>query len=237
LNTKSFTGALFALSLLSLLSLPAGAASGPLADAHEYVDQHTQAPIDILAGFKLGDQLAALPGTEAALWRVRVLSRALRGVDADSRTKAPIAAWLEKHQDEVVFSEPSGGWYLVQAKVWELHDRSKDSPFAEEIAWEASNTLLGGECEGYLPCYTQADLEGMGRYLELYPRGKWKDQALESLYWMLDILSAEEFPLDANDKAIAKEILGRWDKVLAAVPGAEQYRQGLVKIAKEYKLP
>lgn len=236
--SKNFLAGIAGLSLLLLVpALSAKTEAGSFAEAKAYSDQDDEATVDPAAGFKLGDQLAAQPGAEAVLWRLRVVARALEAVHSENRQQKPIATWLEKHQDELVYSENSGQYYLVQEKVWELYERYKATPLAEDFAWEAANTLLGGECEGYLPCYTQADLQSMGRYLELYPRGRWVELALEDLYWMIETPSAEEYPLDANDKAISKEILDRWSKVLAKVPGTEAHRQGLVKIVKEYKLP
>jgi hypothetical protein len=236
-NRNIFAGLIAGLSMLSLAAAVfAKVESGPFAEAEAYFDQDNEAAVDPASGFKLADQLAAQQGPEAVLWRVRVLSRALEAVTSENREQKPIAAWLAKHKDELNYSEPSGQYYLLQAQMWDLYEKYKDTPLAEDFAWEAANTLLGGECEGYLPCYTQAELQSMGRYLELYPRGQFVEFALEDLYWMLEIPSAEEYPLDANDKAITKEILDRWDKVLAKVPKTEAYRQGLVKIAKEYGL-
>ncbi len=208
------------------------AESAAIAVAKEWV---VQFDVDILAGTRLADRLEGEAGPEAALWRFRVISHTLEAMGMSTEElKAPAAAWLEKHKEEVVYSEPAGQYYVRQDGVWALYEKSKATPLAEEIAWEAANTPLAGECEGYLPCYAGSSLESLGRYLELYPRGKWTSEGLDSLYWMLDPMSPEEFPLDAQDLGECSKIFAKWRQILKSLSGAEKQRQGLEKLAKSY---
>lgn len=221
------------------LSVPAMAVEDPaaaVAAAKKWVAEGGEEPADFAAGARLADRLSTVPGPEAALWRYRVIARALSGVDYESKEKEPAKSWLARHESEVGFSEPSGAYNVTQEKVWELWEKSKASPVAEEIAWEAANTPLGGECEGYLTCYLEADLRGIGRYLENYPKGKWAKEGAGGLYWLNEAPMAEEFPLDPADQAEAKKLLQRWDKILAAMADNAAYRQGLAAVIKAYKL-
>lgn len=234
MKSHPLAGALIALSLALASVLPAAPAA-PLAGARAYVDQPVEAPVDFLAGAKLADQLADVPGPEAALWRVRVLARALRGVDYENREQAPMKAWLARHEDEVIFSEPSGESYVARRKIWDLYETAKATPFAEELAWEAAKTPAGGECEGYLPCSLGDSLDSIGRYLELYPKGKYSAAALEELFWFREEPSGVD-PLDPADVPEAKRQLERWRKILAAVAGGQDYRKGLDRLAAAYQV-
>lgn len=234
---RGLVGALLSISPI-LFTVPAAAedAGALFKVAREWVAQDSETQIDFIAGTRLVDRLAKLEGAEAALWRLRVLSRALAGLDEENKQKAAVRAWIEKHDNEVVYSEPSGEYYVIQDRLWELYEKSKSSPLAEEIAWEAAQTPLAGECEGYLACYTEADLRGQGRYLELYPRGQWAGEALENIYWLTETPSPEDFPLDPSDIATCKQIFDHWRKILAAIPDADPQRKGLEKLAKAYKI-
>ena len=117
-----------------------------------------------------------------------------------------------------------------------LIDRGKPQPLAEEIAWEAANTPVGGECEGYLPCYTGSDLLGIGRFLRDFPKSSRAKEALAGIYWLSETPSPEDFPLDPADITDCKKIFAEWRQILAAIPGAEPQRAGLEKLAKAYKI-
>lgn len=231
-----FVAALLLAALVATPVLHADDAAAALAAARKYAAPDQEAPADVAAGIRLADRLAAIPGPEAALWRYRCIARALTGVDYETREKEPAKSWLAQHDGEVIFSEPAGAYFVAQDQLWELWEKSKGSPLAEEIAWEAANTPLGGECEGYLSCYLEADLRGVGRYLDSYPKGKWAQGALAAVYWLSETPSAEDFPLDPADKPEARKLAERWEKILAAVPDSAQYRHGLEAVVKAYGL-
>ena len=90
----------------------------------------------------------------------------------------PYKSWTDEREKEIVYSEPAGQWYVHSNVFWSLQTKYKDLPVAERIAWEASQTPLPGECEGYLPCYLYKETVTSGRYLKLYPRGAHADAAL-----------------------------------------------------------
>lgn len=229
---------LLASSLLLFTIVPVAAAQDAalLATAKAWAGQDEEMEVDFLAGAKLVDRLEKEPGPEAALWRFRVLCRALMGLDFEKSQKPQIAAWLKKHDNEVVYSEPSGIFLVVQDRIWELYEKSKSSPLAEEIAWEAAGTFLPGECEGYLACYAEADLRGVGRFIEDFPKSSRAREAVEGIYWLNETPSPEEFPLDPADIATCKKLFDHWRKILAAVPGTEKQRAGLEAVVKAYKI-
>jgi hypothetical protein len=118
---------------------------------------------------------------ELELARLSALARSLAAIPFEQLNGQPYKSWTDEREKEIVYSEPAGQWYVNSNAFWNLQSKYKDLPVAERIAWEASQTPLPGECEGYLPCYVYKETQTSGRYLKLYPRGAHADAALASL--------------------------------------------------------
>ncbi len=85
--------------------------------------------------------------------RLLALGAALKKIPTGKADQNPYKDFVKANEDEVVYSEPSGEWYVRLNAFWELHNQYKNLPLAEDIAWQAAQTLLPGECEGYVNCY------------------------------------------------------------------------------------
>ena len=240
--TKNFRAGLLA----AVLFLPAAfaqtlAAATPeeekatLAAAEKLLAQDPEKKVDVPACGALAERLAALPGPPAALARMQVLARCLQSVDYENREQPAVVALIAKLGDEVIYSEPSGQYYVSRQRIWDVYEKFKTHPLAEDLAWEAARTPAGGECEGFLNCQLYDSLDSMGRYLELYPQGEHVAAALEELYWLQEEPSGVE-PLEKSDRAQAKEMLARWRKILGAVPGGKEKLKGVDMIAAAYKV-
>ncbi|MET0648174.1 MAG: SH3 domain-containing protein [Pyrinomonadaceae bacterium] len=118
---------------------------------------------------------------ELELARLSALARSLAAIPLEDLNKEPYKTWTDERAKQIVYSEPAGQWYVNSSLLWVLQRKHRDLPVAERIAWEASQTPLPGECEGYLPCYVYKATETDGRYLKLYPRGAHADAALSNL--------------------------------------------------------
>ena len=118
---------------------------------------------------------------ELELTRLIALGRTLANIAMEDLNKPPYKSWVAEHEPEIVYSDPAGQWFVRSERLWDLQQKYAALPLAERIAWEAAQTSLPGECEGYLPCYVYRETETNGRYLKLYPRGAHAEQALESI--------------------------------------------------------
>jgi hypothetical protein len=118
---------------------------------------------------------------ELELTRLVALARTLANIPLEDLEKPPYKPWVTEHEREIVYSEPAGQWYVRAELFWDLQQKYRALPLAERAAWEAAQTPLPGECEGYLPCYLYMETETNGRYLKLYPRGAHADAALAEL--------------------------------------------------------
>lgn len=118
---------------------------------------------------------------ELELARLTALARSLAAFSITEQENQPFKSWTEARAKEIVYSEPAGQWYVRADLLWDLQRRYALMPVAERAAWEAAQTPLPGECEGYLPCYLYLETQTNGRYLKLYPRGPHADAALSNL--------------------------------------------------------
>jgi hypothetical protein len=118
--------------------------------------------------------------------RLRALARSITFLAGGEQQDEPRKQWAAEHESEIVYSEPSGEWYVRADLFWDLQAKYKDLPIGERIAWEAAQTPLPGECEGDVTCNLYYLSETGGRYIKLYPRGAHSAEALKSLAETVD---------------------------------------------------
>jgi hypothetical protein len=173
--------------------------------------------------------------------RLRALARSISFLSGGEQQNEDYKQqWKNEHDSEIVYSEPSGEWYVRAQLFWDLQAKYKDLPVAERVAWEAASTPLPGECEGDLTCNLYYLSETSGRYLKLYPRGAHSADALKSLDETLgavleDSRSANhmyEIPsaADADFKKTLATLRGQLSP--AATPAAARALKQLDEIAR-----
>lgn len=167
---------------------------------------------------------------ELELARLAALARSLAVIPIEQLNGPPYKSWTDERAKEIVYSEPAGQWFVNSLVFWNLQTKYKDLPVAERIAWEASQTPLPGECEGYLPCNIYNESETNGRYLKLYPRGAHADAALsklaESLGYVVEDLRGNNpvYEVPRDDRANFRQSLAALRAQLALVPAAKRAR-------------
>jgi hypothetical protein len=120
------------------------------------------------AARRAGDQ--GTRGRLSLLW-VQTMRRALGMIPMGAAKDEPFHAFLERHKDDAVYSEPAGQWMLWPEAIWKIHMANARSSSAEAIAWEAVDNGMPGECEGYPPCELST-LDALdGEYLRQHPDG------------------------------------------------------------------
>lgn len=154
------------------------------------------------------------------LGRLRAISRAAATLSPDAAERhQEQERWLADHESEVFYNEIGGGYLLAADRLWELHEQASkagaSAAVAEEIAFAAATAPLGGECEGYLPCWVGATLRCEGRYLELHPRGRHAAELVAGIYWLQE--AAEIDPeLDPEGRAEALADLRKLGRLIEA---------------------
>ena len=118
------------------------------------------------------------------------LQAALRKIPMDRQNKEPHRSFLKRNDKDIVYSDPSGEWYVRSDRFWNLQKKYKTLAIADQIAWTAAENQLPGECEGYVPCYLSVVRMTYAEYLTLYPKGKYSRKAVQetvkSLGYMAD---------------------------------------------------
>jgi hypothetical protein len=118
----------------------------------------------------------------------------------DTAETAAAKGWLGRYAEELVYNEIGAGWLVKSDVFWDLREKYKALPLADEIAWGAARNPLPGECEGYVPCYVDAIRITDARYLGLYPNGAHAAEAVAELVASLSMSLEGESAFDAEDE-------------------------------------
>lgn len=137
--------------------------------------------------------------------------------------------WAQNHSEHLQFFELGALLGLNREPVLKTADELADRTGGDDLAWFASQLIMGGECEGYLPC-TLRVLGGRDLwYLERFPEGKHAQNSLEQLtvffenYRDLDSFNEETtlIPEGSPDWIEVQVELADISAILANVPGSE----------------
>lgn len=150
------------------------------------------------------------PGNAAqiGLWRLSALKSALETIPFDDFDKSPYKDFTAQNTLNIVYSEPGGQWLVRSERYWSLAKRYAALPISEQIAWEAADNSLPGECEGYLNCYLYLLRITDGEYLARFPKGAHAAAALKSIEDSLQPIADDaekkqtyDLPSDVSDRA------------------------------------
>ncbi len=137
---------------------------------------------------------------ELKLARLLILQRSLREQHNHPQN---FEGWIKEQQASIYYNEVGGEWLVSPDLFWKLQEEYRVLLIADDIAWEAANNPLGGECEGYLPCHLSRANQTLGRYVELYPQGKFVSKALEAIAEYLQYFTtSKNFDYDRSDYLI-----------------------------------
>ena len=176
--------------------------------------------------------------------RLLSLKAALKAVPIDKAQENPYQTFLKTNEKEIVYSEPTARWYVRLEKFWQLHYQYKNLPISEEIAWQAANNPIAGECEGYINCYLYKFRTTFGEYLNFYPNGKYSQEAIENINNSLQpmVADAKERKVyyaasDTSDRAEFNRYLTELRTIIFKVSRPEKAKtiQQINQIAEGYR--
>ena len=156
------------------------------------------------------------------LARLRATAAALAAVPPNGGRRDPYASWLAARKDDVFYDEPGGRWLLSNTALWDSQARQASTASADGIAWFAVTNGLGGECEGYLPCYVESRNRLQGEYLRRHPAGRHAEEAVGAITDTAELLAAPAGPHAAFvfDRAKdCRDLTASIDALTAAVKG------------------
>ncbi len=168
-------------------------------------------------------------GGDLRLKRLMAFSMALKAIPNGKEKSSPYKEFLEKHKQDIVYSEPSGEWYVRSEEFWELHQRYQKYNVGEEIAWQAAGNPTPGECEGYINCHLYRLRITHGEYLNFYPNGKHSKEALNDVNNLLQPIisdlpakSVYYTASDISDRAEFNSMLADLRKIISKSPHLEK---------------
>lgn len=177
--------------------------------------------------------------------RFQMLGNILKIVSTAKANENPYKNFTDKNQEEIVYSEPSAEWYVNSTKLWELHAKYKNvKPLGEQIAWQAAQTTLAGECEGYINCYIYKMRITDGEYLNFYPNGKYSREALRNITNFLEPINQDSVekavytgPSDISDRADFNKNLAELRTIISKTPYIEKQKTiaQINRIAEAFK--
>lgn len=147
-------------------------------------------------------------GRLAVLW-----IRAMNGVAGALPQKRELGGahgdWVEARQSSMWWNEVGANWMLSHEALRELHARHRDTSSADPIAWAIVENGLGGECEGYLPCYVERTAVLQGEYLTRHPNGKRVDEAVSAIgksasFWLTRVDKPDSFTAEKDCGELTK---------------------------------
>jgi hypothetical protein len=152
---------------------------------------------------------------------------------------APTGSFFHRLSDLIIYNEPAGS-HLVRAEaLWKLFEEFKDTEFADDLAWEASQQILAGETEGYVPAVVAKSIRMDGEYLRVMPTGKHVGEAISGLgetltYAVEQLADSRNAAFSPEEMSELQEHLKRIQALLDATtdPGKQKAEALLDKLRK-----
>ncbi|MFN3329737.1 MAG: SH3 domain-containing protein [Pyrinomonadaceae bacterium] len=183
--------------------------------------------------------------TKARLEFLRLLTvkQALKAFPLDKRESSPYSDFLRVNKEIIIYNQPNAEWIITSKAFWDLQRKYSSLPIAEEIAWEASQNPLPGECGSDLVCMIFYVRMTKAEYLRLYPDGRKSVEALEEMADLLEKIfnnSKASFydQKDSSYKTEFFELIVELEKIVARSNSAkkEKVLQQLKKISERFTM-
>lgn len=113
---------------------------------------------------------------------LNTLSAMMKGSDANHEA-------IKENKDDIYYHESAGQHFIYPEAFWKLAQTYKDDAIADEIAWQAARQQLPGETEGDPMAVLSFISTSEGKYLKMFPNGRYSAIALENIK-----LSLEDMP-------------------------------------------
>ncbi len=113
--------------------------------------------------------------------RLSVIERAIALPAASGRRAARnplVRSWLLSHEPLLRYFEPADRWYVQPETYWDLYEKHKQAPWAEELAWAAARLWIPGD-ECYAACLLRAVSRTFLQYWTRFPDGTHTVDAIE----------------------------------------------------------
>jgi hypothetical protein len=173
------------------------------------------------------------------------LQTALRKIPMNKQDKEPHLSFLKRNDNDIVYSDPAGEWYVRSVRFWDLATKYRTLPIADKIAWTAAENQLPGECEGYVPCYLSVIRMTYGEYLTRFPNGAYRKRATQEMTLSFTRIADDaasdqrnyDAPTESGDQAEFLKAVRELRDILLKVPKPEAAKalSSLKRVEDAYK--
>lgn len=164
-----------------------------------------------------------------AYYHVLALAKTLEALPFNKLDQSPYKDFTAKYEDQIAYSDPAGEYAVRTDTWWDLQRKYAPDPIADEMAWQGANTIIPGECEGYVVCHLFGLRETDAKYLELYQNGKHSAEALQNMKDYLEPIAdgASEntnnpgyyITADPDDRVQLEKYVGELRQIVSKIPG------------------
>ncbi|MBK9528813.1 MAG: hypothetical protein IPO41_10955 [Acidobacteria bacterium] len=173
------------------------------------------------------------------------LQTALGKIPMTKQDKEPHRSFLKRNDNDIVYSDPAGEWYVRSKRFWDLAAKYRNLPIADKIAWAAAENQLPGECEGYVPCYLSVMRMTYGEYLTRFPKGAYRKRAIQEMTHSFTRIADDaastkrnyDAPTESGDQAEFLKAVRELRDILLKVPKPEAAKalSSLKRVEDSYK--
>ncbi len=115
---------------------------------------------------------------------------------------------------QLIYNEPGASFLISRDLYWDLFQRYREHPYADELAFAAAKQPLPGETEGYPPAIVYNIWETCGRYLEVMPRGTHAEETVTRIGESLVFTDEDLNQVKGDEIKRMKNDLSRLQKVV-----------------------
>jgi hypothetical protein len=115
-------------------------------------------------------------------------------------------AWVRSQGNLVIYDRPDGRWYVLPERYWDLYEKYKQEPWAEDLAWTAAQAIVPSD-ECYADCILNKVSRTFAKYWQIFPTGHNVDQALTASNTMAKYAAELACSSDDTDFSVPRPLV------------------------------
>jgi hypothetical protein len=134
---------------------------------------------------------------------------------------APDSQYAAARPNEYFYNEIGGGWLYRGWHFEELRRRFPNDSLADDAAHEITRLPMGGECEGFIPCYVHVGFGPVAEFLGAYPQSPLAHDALRRALAAFSRFAPDldlRQPSEYVDTADVRRLVSELDSLGRALP-------------------
>jgi hypothetical protein len=167
--------------------------------------------------------IAARDAVERRLRRGDTTAALLLAMGRAAAVASPDSQYAAARPDEYFYNELGSGWLYRGWHFEKLQRRFPNDTLVDDAAYELTRLPMGGECEGFIPCYVHSGFSNVAEFLRKHPRSPLADEAVRrALAAFLQLRPELDLrqPSEQLDTADVRRLVSELDSLGRALPPA-----------------